>query len=63
MNIRKECNRLHNIVFDYEYKFYVIYKSKSNYKMSKKMKRIIKKYMQLFNLLGRYYDKTNSNIS
>ena len=53
MNIRKECNRLHNIVFDYE----------SNYKISKKMKRTIKKYNQLFNLLGRYYDKTNSNIS
>ena len=59
MNIRKEWNRLHNIIFNYEYKFYVTHLSISNYKMSKKMKRIIKKYMQLSNMISKIYDDPN----
>lgn len=58
MNIRKEYNRLHNLVFDYEYKFYITHKN-SNYNLSKKMKRILKKYMQLSNMISKIYDDPN----
>lgn len=59
MNIRKEWNRLHKIVFDYEYKFYVTHKN-SKYKMSKKMKRTIKKYMQVSKIISKIYDDANT---
>lgn len=53
MNIRKECNRLHKLVSDYETKFYITHKN-SSYNLSKKNARMIKKYCQLWNLRDRF---------
>jgi hypothetical protein len=53
MNVRKECNRLDKLVLNYEYKLYVTHCG-SSYKLSKKMKRIFKKYNQLWKLRDKF---------